>query len=198
MKNILYTLCMSGSINIPDFFFRTLVDAAQNAHILNPYAPWIMKLICAKIGIQYQPDRANHRTYLPPVEVLQHTIASNDKGKGLFYDFEDPPTKSLGGNIRQPRSRTMHEEHSHASTEETTKARIMTDRELLISLHQKVDRNHEWTKRQLADILSYMAHMHTSVKKVHRYAHHTYQHIDALMKEVMLPQDIDKLGLQWP
>src|SRR3954471_15611396 len=74
----------------------------------------------------------------------------------------------------------------------------MTDRELLISLHQKVDRNHEWMKRQLSDILSYMAHMHTSVKKVHQYAHHTYQHLDALMKEVMLPQYIEKLGLQRP
>src|ERR1041384_2637409 len=120
MKNILHSLCMSGSINIPYFFFGTLVDAAQNPQILNPYAPWIMKLICTKTGIQYQPDRPNHRTYLPPMKVLQHTIASNDKGKGIFYDFEDQPTKSLGGNIRHPQSRTTHEARSRASTEETT------------------------------------------------------------------------------
>src|SRR4051812_11249757 len=100
-----------------------------------------MKLICMNTRIQYHPDRPNHRTYLPPVEVLQHTIASNDKGKGLFYDFEDQPTKSLSRNIRHPQSRTTHEACSHASTEETTQARIMTDREHLISLHQKVDRN---------------------------------------------------------
>ena len=43
-----------------------------------------------------------------------------------------------------------------------------------------------------------MAHMHTSMKKVHQYAHHTYQHLDGLMKEVMLPQDIEKLGFQRP
>src|SRR4051812_25121095 len=97
MKNSLYNLCMSGPINVPDFFFRTLVDAAQNPHILKPYTPWIMKLICTKTG--YQPDRPNHRTYLTPVQVLQLTISSNDKGKGIFYDHEDQPTKSLGGNI---------------------------------------------------------------------------------------------------
>src|ERR1041384_3342774 len=41
-----------------------------------------------------------------------------------------------------------------------------------------------------------MAHTHSSVKKVHQYAHHTYQHLDALMKEVITPEDIAKLGLQ--
>src|SRR4051812_33573234 len=65
MKNILYSLCMSRPINVPDFFFQTLVDAAQNPHILNPYVPWVMELICTKTGINYQPDRPNHRTYLP-------------------------------------------------------------------------------------------------------------------------------------
>src|SRR3954463_5912999 len=74
----------------------------------------------------------------------------------------------------------------------------MTDRELLISLYQKVDRNHEWTKRQLSEILSYMAHTHSSVKKVHQYAHHTYQHLDALMREVITPEELAKLELQQP
>src|SRR3954462_3499133 len=66
----------------------------------------------------------------------------------------------------------------------------------MISLHHKVDRNHDWTKRQLFEILSYMVHMDSSVKKVHQYAHHTYQHLDALMKEVIIPEVIEKLGLQ--
>ena len=43
-----------------------------------------------------------------------------------------------------------------------------------------------------------MAQMHTSGKKVHQYARHTYQHLDALMKEVITPEDIAKLGLQRP
>src|SRR4051812_22117302 len=158
MKNILHILCMSGPINVPEVFFRTLVDAAQNPHVLKPYAPWIMKLICAKTGLQYQPDQPNHRTYLPPLEVLQHTLDSNAKGKGLFYE-EVLPTNSLGGNIHHPQSRTIDEARTHASTEDTTHARVMIDQELLISLHQKVDRNHDWVKRQFTDILSYMTHM---------------------------------------
>ena len=101
MKNILYSLCMSAPINVPDFFFRTLVDAAQSPHILKPYAPWIMNLIRAKTGIEFHPDQPNHRTYLPPIEVLQHTLASNAKGKVLYYE-EVLPTNSLGGNIRHP------------------------------------------------------------------------------------------------
>src|SRR4051812_33958530 len=91
-------------------------------------------------------------------------------------------SNSLGGNIRHPQSRTTDETRTHASTEATTQARVMIDRELLISLHQKVDSNHDWVKRQFSDILSYMTHMHSSVKKVHQYAHHTYQHLEALMK----------------
>src|ERR1044071_7178808 len=107
------------------------------------------------MDLQFQPDQPNHRTYLPRVEVLQHNIASNAKGKGLYYE-EVLPTNSLGGNIRHPQSRTTDQTRTHASTEDTTQARLMTDRELLISLHQKVDRSHEWTKRQLSKILSYM------------------------------------------
>src|SRR3954469_16795786 len=95
MKNILHSLCMSGPINIPDFFFRTMMDAAHNPHILKPYAPWIMKLIRVKTGIDFQPDHPNHRTYLPPVEVLQNTIASNAKGKGYFMKKFSQQTPSV-------------------------------------------------------------------------------------------------------
>jgi hypothetical protein len=53
-------------------------------------------------------------------------------------------------------------------------------------------------KRQFSEILSYMAQTHSSVKKVHQYAHHTYQHLDALMKEVITPEDLAHLELQKP
>src|ERR1041385_2287951 len=124
-------------------------------------------------------------------------IASNDKGKGIFYE-EFLPINSLVGNIHHPQSRTTDETRTHASTEDTTQARVMTDQELLISLHHKFDRNHNWVKRHFSEILSYMAHTHSSVKKVHQYAHHTYQHLDALMKEVITPEDLANLNLQPP
>ena len=40
--------------------------------------------------------------------------------------------------------------------------------------------------------------MHSSVKKVHQYAHHTYQHLEALMKNVISPEDLKKMGLSKP
>lgn len=74
----------------------------------------------------------------------------------------------------------------------------MVDRELLISLHQKVDRNHDWSKRQIGDILNYMAHLRTAQKKIHQYTHHTYQRLDALLTEVIVTEDLAKLGLKQP
>jgi len=53
-------------------------------------------------------------------------------------------------------------------------------------------------KRQFSEILSYMAQTHSLVKKVHQYAHHTYQHLDALMREVLTTADLNKLGLPKP
>ena len=43
-----------------------------------------------------------------------------------------------------------------------------------------------------------MTHMHSSVKKVHQYAHHTYQHLGALMKEVISSEDLKTLNLPKP
>src|SRR3954466_12419758 len=75
---------------------------------------------------------------------------------------------------------------------------MMTGRELLINLHQKVDRNHNWMKRQIGEILTYMAQMHTSQKKAHQYAHHTFQRVDAILEAVITPEEIAQLGLKSP
>ena len=105
------------------------------------------------------------------------------------------PTKSLAGNICHPQSRTTEQVGTNASTEDTAQARVMTDRELLISL---VDRNHDWTKHQISEILTYMAQMHTSQKKTHQYAHHTYQRFDAILEAVITPEEIQQIGLYEP
>src|ERR1041385_1931234 len=43
-----------------------------------------------------------------------------------------------------------------------------------------------------------MAQMHSTQKKVHQYAHHTYQRLDALLTEFITPEDLAKLGLRQP
>ena len=50
----------------------------------------------------------------------------------------------------------------------------MTNRELLLSLHQKVDRNHKWVKRQFGSILHNMTATHNAVKKNHYYLHEVF------------------------
>ena len=39
------------------------------------------------------------------------------------------------------------------SSPQATTPRVMTGHELLLSLHQKVDRNHKWVKHQFGSIL---------------------------------------------
>ena len=84
---------------------------------------------------------------------------------------------------------------TYASTEETTQACLMKDRELLIILHQKVDRNHDQAKRQIADILQYLAKMQTINKNNHFYAHHTYERVDAILTASLPPEEIRHLGI---
>ena len=50
----------------------------------------------------------------------------------------------------------------------------MTNRELLLSIHQKVDRNHKWVKRQFGSILHNMTATHNAVKKNHYYLHEVF------------------------
>ena len=60
------------------------------------------------------------------------------------------------------------------STPQATAPRVMTDRELLLSLHQKVDRNHKWVKRQFGSLLHNMTATHNAVKKNHYYLHQVF------------------------
>ena len=68
-----------------------------------------------------------------------------------------------------------HDSAAHASkpNPQATAARVMTDRELLLSLHQKVNRNHKWVKRQFGSILHNMTATQNVVKKNHYYLHET-------------------------
>lgn len=57
----------------------------------------------------------------------------------------------------------------------------MTDRELLLSPTQKIDRNHKWIKRQFGAILRDMAITHNVVRKNHYYLHEIFDRTWAIM-----------------
>ena len=69
-----------------------------------------------------------------------------------------------------------HDTAANASRQnpQATAPRVMTDRELLLSLHQKVDSNHKWEKRQFGSILQNMTITQNSVKKNHYYLHEVF------------------------
>lgn len=75
-------------------------------------------------------------------------------------------------------------------------ARVMTDHELLISLHQKVDRNHEWVQRQIHQILHYMTVTQNLVKKNHYYTHETFDHAWAILSHPKIDEELKELGFQ--
>ena len=72
----------------------------------------------------------------------------------------------------------------------------MTDRELLLSLHQKVDRNHKWVKRQFAAILHNMTSTHNAVKRNQYHLHETLNRTWAVLSHIYGEEDLKKMGLK--
>ena len=126
-----------------------------------------MRFLWIRSSLNYKADFQNHLSYLPPIEVLKRTFSSADeKGKAAAVIDED--NRPLDGQFRKAASYSTnddsatHDSAAHASkpNPQATAPRVMTDRELLLSLHEKVDRNHKWVKRQFGSILHNMTATH--------------------------------------
>ena len=72
----------------------------------------------------------------------------------------------------------------------------MTDREFLLSLHQKVDRNHKWVERQFGSLLHNMTATHNAVKKNQYYLHETFNRTWAVLSHVYSAADLKNMGLK--
>src|SRR5215216_2391081 len=171
MKNLLFNIIHGIPVNFQDFFMRTLANVAISPFELKPYAPWIMRFLRTRSSIHYKADIQNHLSYLPPIEVLKRTISSADeKGKAAIIDEGIRP---LDGQICKATSYSTNDDSATQDTAanaskqnpQVTAPRVMTDRELLLSLHQKVDQNHKWVKRQFGAILQNMTVTQNTVKK---------------------------------
>ena len=180
---------------------RTLATVAQSPFDLKPYAPWIMRFIRSRSSIAYKADCQNHLSFLPEVEILQSTISSvPGKGKAVV----DEGFRPLDGQFRQPTSQSTgddsasHDVNANASEQfpQNTVPRVMTTRELLISLHQKVDRNHNWVKRQLAAILANMTVTQNSVRKNHYYAHEIFDRSWAILSHLKTSEELEEMEFQ--
>ena len=72
----------------------------------------------------------------------------------------------------------------------------MTDREFLLSLHQKVDRNHKGVKHQFGSILHNMTATHNSVKKNHYYLHEVFNRTWAILSHLYGEEDLKQMGFK--
>ena len=93
---------------------------------------------------------------------------------------------------------TTHDSVANASKQnpQGTAPRVMTDRELLLSLHQKVDRNHKWVKRQFGSILQNMTITQNSVKKNHYYLHEVFDRTWAVLSHLFSEEDLKQMGFK--
>ena len=86
---------------------------------------------------------------MPPIEVLKRTVSSaDDKGKAAAVI--DEGIRPLDGQFWKAASYSTNDDSAANAPKQNpqgTTPRVMTDRELLLSLHQKVHRNHKWVKR---------------------------------------------------
>jgi hypothetical protein len=153
MKNLLFNIIHGIPINYHDFFMRTQANAALSPFELKPYTPWIMRFIRSRSSIHYKADFQNHLSYLPLIEVLKWTISSADEKSKVA--IIDEGTRPLDGQFHKAAcystndDSATHDSATNASKQfpQATALCVMTDRELLLSPHQNVDRNHKRVKR---------------------------------------------------
>ena len=138
---------------------------------------------------------------MPPIEVLKQTYSSVD-GKGKAPAVIGEGIRPLDGQFRKAASYSTNDDsttHDSAnapkSTPQATALRMMTDRELLLSLHQKVDRNHKWVKRQFGSLLHNMTATHNAVKKNHYYLHQVFGRTWAILSHLYGEEDLKNMGL---
>ena len=127
--------------------------------------------------------------------------SADEKGKATA--IVDEGIRPLDGQFRKAASYSTnddsdtHDSAANASEQnpQGTAPRVMTDRELLLSLHQKVDGNHKWVKRQFGSILHNMTATHNAVKKNHYYLHQVFSRTWEILSHLYGEEDLKKMGL---
>ena len=122
--------------------------------------------------------------------------SAHEKGKATA--IVDEGIRPLDGQFRKAASYSTNDDSAtHDSATNASKQspqaiapRVMTDRELLLSLHQKVDRNHKWVKRQFGSILHNMTATYNSVKKNHYYLNEMFDHTWAILSHLYNEEDL--------
>ena len=165
MKTLIFYILHGKSFNAQDLFIRQLAASGSELFGLKFYAPWVMRLIKLHSAISYQPSARNHRIFLPDVDIPTEAIypepakqpisLQNAEHQSFMQNFEGVEAISrvypLAGTTRAPAS--TEATYSTNAPRPKKHARVLTDRELLVALHQKQHRHHDWLKRQMMSLL---------------------------------------------
>ncbi|KAI4977203.1 hypothetical protein ZWY2020_051102 [Hordeum vulgare] len=182
MKNILFNIVYGIPINTHDFFLRTLVENAMSPFDLKIYAPWIMRFIRCRSGINYHADFNNHLGNMPPLRVNKKT----------FEPVEGKGSRPLDGQFREPDAYSSWDD-TETHPPSPVAPRVMNTRELLLSLHQKVDRNHKWVKRQFGAIVKTINETQNAVKLNHHYLHEVFDRTWATLAHLKSRAELEEL-----
>ena len=126
-----------------------------------------MRLIKLHSTISYQPSARNHRIFLPEVDMTIEAIypepakeplsLQNAEHQSFSQNIEGVEAVTrvypLAGTTRAPHPALTEATDSTTAPRPKKRTRVLNDRELLVALHQKQDRHHDWLKRQMQSLL---------------------------------------------
>ncbi|KAI4997073.1 hypothetical protein ZWY2020_052415 [Hordeum vulgare] len=192
LKNILFNIIHGIPINIHDFFLRTLADNAMCTFDHKIYAPWIMRFIKTRTCINFHADFNNHVGYMPPIRVNKKTFGTVEgKGKSVIDEGRRP----LDGQFREPEAYSSWDD-TETHPQSPVAPRVLNTRELLLSLHQKVDHNHKWVKRQFGAIVKTLTETQNSVKLNHHYLHEVFDRTWATLAHLKTQTELEELEFE--
>ena len=149
-----------------------------------------MRLIKLYFTVDYQPSARNHVVFLPEVDMSYEAIYSDPAKKPLhlqnaeYQSFTQPiegihvPNSAtadypLAGNLCVPHRANTEATTSTIAQRPRKRSHVLNDHELLVSLHQKQDKHHEWLKRQMQSLLVDVNHIRNLATKNSFVAHET-------------------------
>ena len=125
-----------------------------------------MRLIKLHSAFNYQPSARNHLVFLPEVDLSVEAVYPEPAKDPIYLHNVDRQSFTqpiegvqsvsrvypLAGNTRAPHAQTEATESTIAQRPRK-RSRVLNDRELLVALHQKHDKHHDWLKLQMQILL---------------------------------------------
>ena len=166
-----------------------------------------MRLIKLHSTISYQPSARNHRIFLPDVDTSAEAIypepakqplsLQNAEHQSFTQNIEGVEAISrvypLAGTTRAPHPASTEATDSATASRPKKRTRVLNDRELLVALHQKQDRHHDWLKRQMKSLLVDVNRTRNLATKnafvAHETCRRTWKGLTMMLSEADLQED---------